>query len=207
MSSIRKHIRALASRNEEVYAIEGTVTAISGTTCTVAPGDDTAELLGIQLAGGLTSDILIRPKLNSRVMVVMTSDSEGFLAGWTEVESIELTGKKKVSVKSSGPISVEGKTVDVSATGSVKVKSGSGITLNSGALGGVPIAQSVALQLNRLEADVNALKALVGVLAGIGTNAPTVPILGAMVAPFAAWAAKVVVPTVAKSIENPQVKQ
>jgi hypothetical protein len=215
MSNVRKLIRRIAKDGREVYAIPGTVTAISGTTCTVQPLNGDAELFGILLSGDDTSDILITPTIGSVVMVTMISDAEGFISAWSQVDKVQLTGKKSIDITSKGPLTVSADgAVSASSKKAVKIKAGTnatiesttGITLNSGALGGVPIAQAVALQLNQLEIDVNLLKALIGVLSAMGSSAPGTPILAAMFAPFAAWVGKPVLPTVSKAIENPLVK-
>lgn len=88
MSNVRKLIRKIAKDGREVYAIPGTVSAISGTTCTVQPLNGDAELFGILLSGDDTSDILITPKIGSVVMVTMISDAEGFLSAWSQVDSV-----------------------------------------------------------------------------------------------------------------------
>lgn len=82
-----------------------------------------------------------------------------------------------------------------------------GIKFNGGKLGGWVLPKPLQAKLNLIEADLNVLKGLLATLASIGANAPGSPILGSMVSPFAAYAAKVLTPTQSPEFENKTVTQ
>jgi hypothetical protein len=87
-NKIRDLVRKLSADDREVYAIAGTVKKVTGSTCDVTPLSGDADLTGIDLSADEGSDILVKPSVGSVVMVVMTSDSEGFLAAWSKVDSV-----------------------------------------------------------------------------------------------------------------------
>jgi hypothetical protein len=103
-SRIKDYIRQLSDPDVEYYAVPGTVTKVSGMVCDVDPLDGSGTLFGVQLAASEASGFLIKPNVNSVVIVTMLSNSEGFLSAWSEVDSIVVLDGKNGGIPISGKV-------------------------------------------------------------------------------------------------------
>ncbi|MGC8825228.1 MAG: hypothetical protein ACP5PZ_11670 [Bacteroidales bacterium] len=92
--SIKKAIKQLAMAGEEVYLLQGTVTAVDtqSRTCTVRPanGADIPSCL-LQGAYGSTRGWLLVPRIGSKVVVGFLSPNEAAVLLTSEIERIQLT--------------------------------------------------------------------------------------------------------------------
>jgi hypothetical protein len=86
-------IRRLAGTNgeksNEWRGILATVVSVSGTTCTVSPVDDSADIEDVRLQAQGSSGVLCVPATGSIVIVQMISEAEGYIAMFSELESIQ----------------------------------------------------------------------------------------------------------------------
>jgi hypothetical protein len=94
-ADIRTAIRKLSGTDqEELYAIPGTVTAVNGKTCNVAPLDESGDLLEMRLQADDVTGLLITPKVGSLVFVTMMSKTDGFVSMFSAVEKVEINGSE-----------------------------------------------------------------------------------------------------------------
>lgn len=166
-------------------------------TCSVLPLDESPKLEDVMLKGdfdGDVSGITEFPAIGSQVVVSILNNDEdtAYLSKLTVVDKVVINGKLigKVDVEIEGDLDLQGK-----------------VTFNKGANLGVPLTPALVTVLNTIVADINALKALLAVLAQIGTNAPSAPVLGALVAPFNVYAAVPLIPVEPTTISNPDILQ
>ena len=166
-------------------------------TCSVNPINGSPALEDVMLKGDLDgndSGITEFPAVGSQVVVSILNNDEdtAYLSKLTVVDKVVINGKLigKVNLEIEGNLDLQGK-----------------VTFNKGANLGVPLTPALVTVLNTIVADINALKALLAVLAQIGTNAPSAPVLGALVAPFNAYAAVPLIPVEPTTISNPNVLQ
>lgn len=93
---IKKALKELTKSDEEVYSIVCTVDSVNLTnkTCYCLPIDESrADLLGVRLIADIKTGLLIIPKVNSVVVVTMIDKSSGYVAMFSEVDSIALNGE------------------------------------------------------------------------------------------------------------------
>jgi hypothetical protein len=90
---IAEIIRRLAGtngeNNNEWRGILATVVSVSGETCKVSPVDDSADIEDVRLQAQGSSGVLCVPAIDSIVIVQMISEAEGYIAMFSELESIQ----------------------------------------------------------------------------------------------------------------------
>lgn len=79
---------------DEIYSIPCTVDSVdtSSKVCYCVPLDGRGDLQDVRLMADNTTGLLIIPKVNSIVLVTMINDTTGYLAMFSEIESIALNG-------------------------------------------------------------------------------------------------------------------
>lgn len=132
MGNIGQMIKALAHQGANIEAQLCTVTAVDAAARTVdcEPLDESAPLLGVNLQAnqGLTSGMVLIPKVGSYVIVALMNDGvNGCVIATEDVERMELViGEARVEVTEDG------------------------IVLNGGALGGMVKVEELTSKLNEL---------------------------------------------------------
>lgn len=93
-NKIAEAIKELAKTDDELYSIVCEVSSVDTSliTCVCTPLNGNAEILGVRLMAQSTTGILIIPTVGSRVVVTMLNKFTGYLAMFSEVESIDLNG-------------------------------------------------------------------------------------------------------------------
>lgn len=92
--TIKKAIRQMADKDEEVYSIVCNVDSVDTAekTCDCSPIDGKADLLGVRLMAQNQTGFYIIPKVGSVVVVTMINGFTGYVAMFSEVEEIQLNG-------------------------------------------------------------------------------------------------------------------
>lgn len=184
MGNIGQMIKALARQGANIEAQLCTVTAVDAAARTVdcEPLDESAPLLGVNLQAnqGLTSGMVLIPKVGSYVIVALMNDGvNGCVIATEEVERMELViGETRMEVTEDG------------------------IVLNGGELGGLVKVEALTSRINNIETDLNTLK-------GVFANwAPTPQDGGAALkGVISSWASETLVLTERSDYENEKVKQ
>lgn len=138
MGNIGQMIKALARQGANIEAQLCIVTAVDAAARTVdcEPLDESAPLLGVNLQAnqGLTSGMVLIPKVGSYVIVALMNDGvNGCVIATEEVERMELViGEARVEVTEDG------------------------IVLNGGGLGGLVKVEALTAKLNELIDAFNA---------------------------------------------------
>lgn len=190
MTTEEKFLAALKGYlNEPAQLIFGTVKSVNKKkmTCEVSPFKGGASYLGVRFKmDDLEQGFYCVPAKGSLVAVgrINKTDQATFIALMSVVDEVVFK---------------------IGTTTMVADKTG--IKFNGGNLGGWVLPKPLQTKLNLIEADINVLKELFATLASAGANAPTAPVLGAQVAPFAGYAGKVLTPTQSVEFENKTVSQ
>lgn len=94
LDKIRDSIKELAKTDDEVYSVVCNVDSVdtAENTCKCTPIDGSADLLGVRLMAQNQTGFLIIPKINSVVVVTFINQFTGYIAMFSEVDSISLNG-------------------------------------------------------------------------------------------------------------------
>lgn len=184
MGNIGQMIKALARQGANIEAQLCIVTAVDAAARTVdcEPLDESAPLLGVNLQAnqGLTSGMVLIPKVGSYVIVALMNDGvNGCVIATEEVERMELViGETRVEVTEDG------------------------IVLNGGNLGGMVKVEALTSRINNIENDLNTLKE-------VFANWAPAPQDGgaALKGVISSWASETLVLTERGDYENEKVKQ
>lgn len=184
MGNIGQMIKALARQGANIEAQLCTVTAVDAAARTVdcEPLDESAPLLGVNLQAnqGLTSGMVLIPKVGSYVIVALMNDGvNGCVIATEEVERMELViGETRMEVTEDG------------------------IVLNGGNLGGMVKVEALTSRINNIENDLNTLKE-------VFANWVPAPQDGgaALKGAISSWASETLVLTERGDYENEKVKQ
>lgn len=184
MGNIGQMIKALARQGANIEAQLCTVTAVDAAARTVdcEPLDESAPLLGVNLQAnqGLTSGMVLIPKVGSYVIVALMNDGvNGCVIATEEVERMELViGKTSVLVTEDG------------------------IVLNGGNLGGMVKVEALTARLNGIEGSINELKAALSGWVPVSQDGGA-----ALKGAISNWASETLVLTERGDYENEKVKQ
>ena len=184
MRNIGQMIKALARQGANIEAQLCTVTAVDAAARTVdcEPLDESAPLLGVNLQAnqGLTSGMVLIPKVGSYVIVALMNDGvNGCVIATEEVERMELViGEARVEVTEDG------------------------IVLNGGALGGLVKVEALTARLNGIEESINELKAALSGWVPAPQDGGA-----ALKGAISSWASETLVLTERGDYENEKVKQ
>ena len=184
MGNIGQMIKALARQGANIEAQLCTVTAVDAAARTVdcEPLDESAPLLGVNLQAnqGLTSGMVLIPKVGSYVIVALMNDGiNGCVIATEEVERMELViGEARVEVTEDG------------------------IVLNGGALGGLVKVEALTARLNGIEESINELKAALSGWVPAPQDGGA-----ALKGAISSWASETLVLTERGDYENEKVKQ
>ena len=184
MGNIGQMIKALARQGANIEAQLCTVTAVDAAARTVdcEPLDESAPLLGVNLQAnqGLTSGMVLIPKVGSYVIVALMNDGvNGCVIATEEVERMELViGEARVEVTEDG------------------------IVLNGGALGGLVKVEALTARLNGIEESINELKAALSGWVPVSQDGGA-----ALKGAISSWASETLVLTERGDYENEKVKQ
>lgn len=184
MGNIGQMIKALARQGANIEAQLCTVTAVDAAARTVdcEPLDESAPLLGVNLQAnqGLTSGMVLIPKVGSYVIVALMNDGvNGCVIATEEVERMELViGEARVEVTEDG------------------------IVLNGGALGGLVKVEALTARLNGIEESINELKAALSGWVPAPQDGGA-----ALKGAISSWASETLVLTERSDYENERVKQ
>lgn len=85
---IREAIQRIAGENRNTFGITCTVVSVDGSTCVCSPIDGSADIEDVRLQVEEGSGIFIEPRIGSFVIVAMTNDVEGYVALFSEIETI-----------------------------------------------------------------------------------------------------------------------
>lgn len=91
--NLKEAIQSLASTNDEVYSVVGTVTAVDAEkrVCDVQPSNGDAELFDVRLQAQLQGEgFLLVPAEGSDVVVTFLNQQTGYVAMCSTLERIEL---------------------------------------------------------------------------------------------------------------------
>ena len=117
MSDIKSAIRNLVSNDDEVYSIVGYVTKVDKKrkVVNVQPLNDDAEILGVRLQANEsdTEGVVIFPKVGSNVTVTFLNKDTGYVAQYSEIESVEWKFKKMKGVANSEGVHLENDGADL----------------------------------------------------------------------------------------------
>ncbi|MEO6901544.1 MAG: hypothetical protein ABI241_00490 [Bacteroidia bacterium] len=93
-SDIKELLRNITKTNEEIYSIICKVKIVNKTdkTCDCSPIDGTADIFDVKLIADKTTGMLLIPKIDSIVIVSMTSVSSGYIGMFSTVDEIQLNG-------------------------------------------------------------------------------------------------------------------
>ena len=184
MGNIGQMIKALARQGANIEAQLCTVTAVDAAARTVdcEPLDESAPLLGVNLQAnqGLTSGMVLIPKVGSYVIVALMNDGvNGCVIATEEVERMELViGRTSIVVTEDG------------------------IVLNGGALGGLVKVEALTARLNGIEESINELKAALSGWVPAPQDGGA-----ALKGAISSWASETLVLTERGDYENEKVKQ
>ena len=184
MGNIGQMIKALARQGANIEAQLCTVTAVDAAARTVdcEPLDESAPLLGVNLQAnqGLTSGMVLIPKVGSYVIVALMNDGvNGCVIATEEVERMELViGRTSIVVTEDG------------------------IVLNGGALGGLVKVEALTARLNGIEESINELKAALSGWVPAPQDGGA-----ALKGAISSWASETLVLTDRGDYENEKVKQ
>ena len=184
MGNIGQMIKALAHQGANIEAQLCTVTAVDAAARTVdcEPLDESAPLLGVNLQAnqGLTSGMVLIPKVGSYVIVALMNDGvNGCVIATEEVERMELViGEARVEVTEDG------------------------IVLNGGALGGLVKVEALTSRINNIENDLNTLKEVFAKWVPAPQDGGA-----ALKGVISSWASETLVLTERGDYENEKVKQ
>lgn len=184
MGNIGQMIKALARQGANIEAQLCTVTAVDAAARTVdcEPLDESAPLLGVNLQAnqGLTSGMVLIPKVGSYVIVALMNDGvNGCVIATEEVERMELViGEARVEVTEDG------------------------IVLNGGELGGLVKVEALTARLNGIEESINELKAALSGWVPAPQDGGA-----ALKGAISSWASETLVLTERGDYENEKVKQ
>lgn len=184
MGNIGQMIKALARQGANIEAQLCTVTAVDAAARTVdcEPLDESAPLLGVNLQAnqGLTSGMVLIPKVGSYVIVALMNDGvNGCVIATEEVERMELViGEARVEVTEDG------------------------IVLNGGGLGGLVKVEALTARLNGIEESINELKAALSGWVPVSQDGGA-----ALKGAISSWASETLVLTERGDYENEKVKQ
>lgn len=184
MGNIGQMIKALAHQGANIEAQLCTVTAVDAAARTVdcEPLDESAPLLGVNLQAnqGLTSGMVLIPKVGSYVIVALMNDGvNGCVIATEEVERMELViGEARVEVTEDG------------------------IVLNGGGLGGLVKVEALTARLNGIEESINELKAALSGWVPVSQDGGA-----ALKGAISSWASETLVLTERGDYENEKVKQ
>lgn len=177
-------IKALARQGANIEAQLCTVTAVDAAARTVdcEPLDESAPLLGVNLQAnqGLTSGMVLIPKVGSYVIVALMNDGvNGCVIATEEVESAEIViGETSVLVTEDG------------------------IVLNGGNLGGMVKVEALTSRINNIENDLNTLKEVFAKWVPAPQDGGA-----ALKGVISSWASETLVLTERGDYENEKVKQ
>ena len=177
-------IKALARQGANIEAQLCTVTAVDAAARTVdcEPLDESAPLLGVNLQAnqGLTSGMVLIPKVGSYVIVALMNDGvNGCVIATEDVERMELViGEARVEVTEDG------------------------IVLNGGGLGGLVKVEALTARLNGIEESINELKAALSGWVPVSQDGGA-----ALKGAISSWASETLVLTERGDYENEKVKQ
>jgi hypothetical protein len=117
MSEIKSAIRSLVSNDDEVYSIVGFVTKVDKKrkVVNVQPLNDDAELFGVRLQANEsdTEGVVIFPKKGSNVTVTFLNKNTGYVAQFSEIESVEWKVGTLKSVVNTEGVHIENKGSDL----------------------------------------------------------------------------------------------
>jgi len=184
MGNIGQMIKALARQGANIEAQLCTVTAVDAAARTVdcEPLDESAPLLGVNLQAnqGLTSGMVLIPKVGSYVIVALMNDGvNGCVIATEDVERMELViGEARVEVTEDG------------------------IVLNGGGLGGLVKVEALTARLNGIEESINELKAALSGWVPVSQDGGA-----ALKGAISSWASETLVLTERGDYENEKVKQ
>lgn len=184
MRNIGQMIKALARQGANIEAQLCTVTAVDAAARTVdcEPLDESAPLLGVNLQAnqGLTSGMVLIPKVGSYVIVALMNDGvNGCVIATEEVERMELViGEARVEVTEDG------------------------IVLNGGNLGGMVKVEALTSRINNIENDLNTLKEVFANWVPASQDGGA-----ALKGVISSWASETLVLTERGDYENEKVKQ
>ena len=184
MGNIGQMIKALARQGANIEAQLCTVTAVDAAARTVdcEPLDESAPLLGVNLQAnqGLTSGMVLIPKVGSYVIVALMNDGvNGCVIATEEIERMELViGEARVEVTEDG------------------------IVLNGGGLGGLVKVEALTARLNGIEESINELKAALSGWVPAPQDGGA-----ALKGAISSWASETLVLTERGDYENEKVKQ
>lgn len=184
MGNIGQMIKALARQGANIEAQLCIVTAVDAAARTVdcEPLDESAPLLGVNLQAnqGLTSGMVLIPKVGSYVIVALMNDGvNGCVIATEEVERMELViGEARVEVTEDG------------------------IVLNGGNLGGMVKVEALTSRINNIENDLNTLKEVFAKWVPAPQDGGA-----ALKGVISSWASETLVLTERGDYENEKVKQ
>lgn len=150
--------------------------------------------------GDSTEGFTLVPAKGSQVFVsyVGAERKQAVITGHGKLKSASFKIGKTTWVLQDGEVSLETDKLEIDAKKT---------TFNGGGKLGLVEVLGLVQQLNLIVADVNALKALLATLGAFGTNAQGAPVLGANVAPFSAYAIKVLMPVEPTMLANSEILQ
>ena len=90
--NIKDALNNLMKDQEEKYSIICLVKSVTGSFCDVEPVDGSAMLLGVRLQVESSNGVLIKPQVNSKVLVSFLSKDEAFVSMFSAIDGIELNG-------------------------------------------------------------------------------------------------------------------
>ncbi len=96
---IKEAIKAMMKDQEELYSILGTVISVNGAFCDVSPVDGSADILDVRLQVEQSKGVLIKPKLDSKVIVSFLSKNEAIVSMFSTIDGIELNGNDWSTLK------------------------------------------------------------------------------------------------------------
>ena len=92
---LRELIKVVVLKNEELYSLKCTVTAVNGCFCDVQPLNEDAEILGVNLLSeDVMTGLLITPVISSVVTVSFFDKDTAFVSQYGEIEMIDLRGNE-----------------------------------------------------------------------------------------------------------------
>lgn len=90
--TIKDAIRILSKTDDAYYSYACKVLSVTGNLCDCEPINGDADLLEVRLIADDKTGILIVPKVGSTVLVTMINKMTGYVAMFSEVDSIALNG-------------------------------------------------------------------------------------------------------------------
>lgn len=91
-NSLRDSLRMIAKTDDEVYSVVCTVSNVTNESCDCTPVNGDADFIGVRLQASVSTGIIIKPKDGSIVIVTMINKTTGYVAMFSEVDSIVLNG-------------------------------------------------------------------------------------------------------------------